>query len=149
LGQGTRCFADEEQSRQLDPATPVKYALSPGRLLVTAPSQQYLLKPYGSGKGPSHHIFTCAAPNLVRVCDLLMLCHAVSLRAAVDEWLASLGMDHHRAAFERSGVDDFLVLPYLRPNILEDIGVASPNDRNSILRAVKRLQDLTESQCTA
>jgi hypothetical protein len=57
-------------------------------------------------------------------------------------------MDHHRAAFERSGVDDFLVLPYLRPNILEDIGVASANDRNAIMRAVKRLQDLNEFQCT-
>lgn len=115
LGQDARCFADEQRSRQLQPSTSVKRALSPGRVLVAAPHRHYLLKPYGSGK-------------------------------AVDEWLASLGMDHHRAAFERSGVDDFLVLPYLRPNILEDIGVASANDRNAIMRAVKRLQDLNEFQ---
>lgn len=56
-------------------------------------------------------------------------------------------MGHHRISFEDNGVDDFLVLPYLRPNILEDMGVTSAADRGVIMRAVKRLQDLTQLQC--
>lgn len=66
--------------------------------------------------------------------------------AAVDGWLTSLGMSHHQTTFENHGVDDFLVLPYLRLNILEDMGI-SPVDRAVIMRSVKQLQDLSEPHC--
>jgi len=116
LGQDAACFVDESRTLKLHPSVPLRYALAPGRILV----------------GPPHLRQYFLKPY--------------GSGKAVDGWLASLGMAHCQAAFERNGVDDFLVLPFLRPNILEDMGIASASDRVIIMRAVKRLQDLTQSQ---
>ncbi|KAL6074318.1 SAM domain (Sterile alpha motif) domain containing protein [Balamuthia mandrillaris] len=65
---------------------------------------------------------------------------------AIDNWLHSLGLERYNSLFLHHGIDDFLVLPFLRPSVLDQIGIFESEDKKILLRAVKLLQDMSDCE---
>lgn len=134
-------LTDVQWAQEIHPSTPIKYALVHGRELSLSRHRRYMLKTHDSSRGePTISSLSLSFTELAN--------NLFGAYVAVDGWLASMGMERHRTRFEHHGIDDFLVLPYLRLNVLEDMGIAPVADRNVIMSAVKGLQDLSEARCT-
>ncbi len=132
---------------QVHPSTLVRYALVPGRLLETS-NRRYLIRPDGPFKGRTFNsrLFWLVSSFAHHMLGPFLL-QFKSNKSAIDNWLKGLGMEKYSPLFAKHGIDDFLVLPFLRPSVLEDMGVTCAYDRSQITRAVKHLQDATSYEC--
>ena len=65
----------------------------------------------------------------------------------VENWLTSLGLRKHVHTFLKHYIDDFLVIPFLRNNDLDYMGILDQDDKRKIMRSVKELQDGDNFEC--